>query len=525
MKFKKFSLFSLKALALLLFLLSCEEPTQTEPVNHQLSQSSSGLTPALDITIEGTGSNRLLVIEGQHSLKRFTGSTEDYNTLRLYYDSEQVPAPNTGENKSDYFAHFDLNKRGHVSNYENVGGIGYQYQDQRYYSSNTFMGGKTVHYSMVDQEMLYKYEYKIPMRDNTKNVEGAINNELVGYPDLEIYGYLSGNDEIYHNFENDVYEFIFFRWNTIGSGDKQVPYNFEPPISYIKFAVFDNDLVDAIELDPVSLISELTHNFTWTESKYAESYELEWSTNSSFSSSTTETINNRTTTSETISFPNDGTYFVRVKSIKGAAIYTSDTKTVTVQTIAPLTISPDLWPTNVALASDSNPQPTVTWSVSSTGGTNPKTYQWYENGILINHNNTVEENYTKTFTSASSSYSYTLEAKVTDANGLSNSYSTTINVTAPPPPFVAPSISLTNDGGNPKASWASVSGAVQYQIERSFNGFSHNYYTTNLNHTDTDRIISSGGITTYYRVRAKNSAGEWSDWSNTENFKTIFGAE
>ncbi|MGB8982232.1 MAG: hypothetical protein WCC12_10170, partial [Anaerolineales bacterium] len=89
----------------------------------------------------------------------------------------------------------------------------------------------------------------------------------------------------------------------------------------------------------------------------------------------------------------------------------------------------------------------------------------------------------------------------------------TVDTTLPPPPSSDSPVSGTSLRGVPTFRWARVSGAVLYEFQIDNNpDFLSPLYT--INQRLTYRRLPGGIRGTYYwKVRAKDAAGNWSDWS------------
>ena len=86
--------------------------------------------------------------------------------------------------------------------------------------------------------------------------------------------------------------------------------------------------------------------------------------------------------------------------------------------------------------------------------------------------------------------------------------------------IAAPVIKITTSAGKPKISWSKVDGAVKYQVYYSTNGEKYNplIETTKTSITHTKAKI---GTKYYYKVRAVNSGGALSEFSNGVSIKCV----
>ncbi len=82
----------------------------------------------------------------------------------------------------------------------------------------------------------------------------------------------------------------------------------------------------------------------------------------------------------------------------------------------------------------------------------------------------------------------------------------------------APVIKITTSAGKPKISWSKVDGATKYKVYRSTNGKTYKLYTTVTSASYTDKNAKIG-TTYYYKVKAVNSNGAESVFSNAKNIK------
>ena len=86
--------------------------------------------------------------------------------------------------------------------------------------------------------------------------------------------------------------------------------------------------------------------------------------------------------------------------------------------------------------------------------------------------------------------------------------------------IAAPVIKITTSAGKPKISWSKVDGAVKYQVYRSTDGKKYDLLatTTGTSITNTKAKI---GTKYYYKVRAVNSGGALSEFSNGVSIKCV----
>lgn len=98
----------------------------------------------------------------------------------------------------------------------------------------------------------------------------------------------------------------------------------------------------------------------------------------------------------------------------------------------------------------------------------------------------------------------------------SKTYSITIDNTPPSAPILVSPPNNSNSQNTPMLQWNTANGALQYQIEADNNpDFNSPEFkgTTSKTSLRTKTLVK--GITYYWRVRAKDKAGNWGDWSES----------
>ncbi len=90
----------------------------------------------------------------------------------------------------------------------------------------------------------------------------------------------------------------------------------------------------------------------------------------------------------------------------------------------------------------------------------------------------------------------------------------------------APSINSTTENNHPKIYWSSIQYAKSYKIYQKRGSGSFNYLaaTPNLNYVDTAESIYMGSgpkETIYYKIKAANSCGNLSAYSNQKTFGVV----
>jgi len=276
------------------------------------------------------------------------------------------------------------------------------------------------------------------------------------------------------------------------------------------------------------------------ETTGVDHYELQYSTTSGFTPSTTMTISSIAGTDHTPSALPNGTYYWRARAmdVAGNALdWTSasvNVSTFIVNIDAPTLVSP-----SDGSAFNNDPP-----------GELPPTFQWTEvsgaNGYLLEidvqtpitaspaHSFNVSGGTTTSYTPIAIFDDDTYYWRVSATNGggasigiYSSVWSFSVDQTAPDvPALTSPDNASTVSSDTPALDWGSVADAAGYDIEISSNNTTDldgsfstvEYSATSLatdSHTPTTQLNDA---THYWHVRSYDSAGNYSDWSPTWSF-------
>lgn len=101
----------------------------------------------------------------------------------------------------------------------------------------------------------------------------------------------------------------------------------------------------------------------------------------------------------------------------------------------------------------------------------------------------------------------------------SKTYSFTMDSTPPPPPTLVSPANASSTPKRPWLKWSASNGAVKYQLEVDNNAdFSSPEFSATTNKLTLQTKALLGSRTYYWRVRAVDAAGNWSEWSNVFSF-------
>ncbi len=101
----------------------------------------------------------------------------------------------------------------------------------------------------------------------------------------------------------------------------------------------------------------------------------------------------------------------------------------------------------------------------------------------------------------------------------SKAYTITIDTTPPPAPTLVSPPNMSNSTKSPVLGWKAIDGALQYQIELDNNAdFSSPEMRDTTSKTSLRTKTLAKGTTYFWRVRAKDKAGNWGSWSASYQF-------
>jgi len=101
----------------------------------------------------------------------------------------------------------------------------------------------------------------------------------------------------------------------------------------------------------------------------------------------------------------------------------------------------------------------------------------------------------------------------------SKTYSFTVDSTPPPPPTLVSPTNASSTPRRPWLKWSTASGAVKYQLEVDNNAdFSSPEFSATSNKLTLQTKALLASRTYYWRVRAVDGVGNWSEWSNVFSF-------
>ena len=264
----------------------------------------------------------------------------------------------------------------------------------------------------------------------------------------------------------------------------------------------------------------LTPTFSWGSVTGATSYNIQVSTQTSFST----TIINQTTSSTSYiptSPLSNGTYYYWRVNASNSTItspWSSAWNFFTLNLVAPTLISPTNNSTGVSLT------PTFSWG-TVTGATsyNIQVSTQTSFSTTIINQNTSSTSFTPT-TSLSQNTIYYWRVNASNTSSTS-SWSSIWNFTTlglPMPTLVSPANNATGISLTPTFLWGTITGATSYNIQVST---LTNFSTTIINQTTGSNSFTPTtpllyGTLYYWRVNASNGTIT-SPWSNTWNFTTL----
>jgi hypothetical protein len=271
----------------------------------------------------------------------------------------------------------------------------------------------------------------------------------------------------------------------------------------------------------------ITPTLSWNASSGATSYQLQVSTNSSFSTTVVNQTGITTTSYAVSGLANNTTYYWRVNATNagGTSAWSSSRSftTIVAAPSAPTLSSPSNGATGVSIT------PTLSWNASS-GATSYQLQVSTSSSFsttVVNQTGITTTSYAVSGLANNTTYYWRVNA--TNAGGTSawsSSRSFTTIVAAPSAPTLSsPSNGATGVSITPTLSWNASSGATSYQLQVST---SSSFSTTVVNQTGittTSYAVSglANNTTYYWRVNATNAGGT-SAWSSSRSFTTIVAA-
>lgn len=164
-----------------------------------------------------------------------------------------------------------------------------------------------------------------------------------------------------------------------------------------------------------------------------------------------------------------------------------------------------------------NPRPNLSWGTVR----HAKAYEFFiaqdANFTQVILNQTISTtDFTPPFPLGDGTYYMKLRAYNTDLSPgkFSKVYAFTIDTTPPPPPMPVSPPNQSTSSSRTTLQWQAVAGDTQYQIEIDNNAdFSRPEFTDITSKVSLRSKSLSRGSTYYWHVRAKDKAGNWSEWS------------
>jgi RHS repeat-associated protein len=221
-----------------------------------------------------------------------------------------------------------------------------------------------------------------------------------------------------------------------------------------------------------------------------------------------------------------GTYYWRVNLNLGSGLVVSPFSRILVVSPA-LAAAPVLTgPTNAGNSNDSTPA--FTWNASTSTAGTPYTYE-----IQVDNNSdfsspeftNIGSALNATPSSALPDGTYSWRVRTINVYGAAGAWSTVwtvvIDTVAPAVPVLsAPTDGTTSTTVRPPFSWGAVTGATQYQLQVDNNSdFSSPELDQSPATASYTPTVSLQQGTFYWHVRAKDAAGNWSDYSPARTFK------
>ncbi|MHA1687579.1 MAG: Ig-like domain-containing protein, partial [Candidatus Heimdallarchaeaceae archaeon] len=268
-----------------------------------------------------------------------------------------------------------------------------------------------------------------------------------------------------------------------------------------------------------SVVADSTPTFTWSTVSGASAYQLQVATSLTYSAPYIDEVLVTTSYTSTIDLP-DRTFYWHVRTRNSAGVWGSwsSSHSFTIDTTGP---DP---PTHVYPAADSRINthyPTFQWE-----GTADSTY--YALRVWKFEDVTPIIDIQTSSTSYDSSYladdQYTWQVRARDAYGNWGAWSTMttfyVDTVAPSTPTPqTPSLHSRTSNVRPKFIWSSVSDAVEYQLQVSYaSDFSLNVIDVKVSTNSYTPTSDMSNGKWYWRVKARDEAGNWSGWSTVYDF-------
>lgn len=271
-------------------------------------------------------------------------------------------------------------------------------------------------------------------------------------------------------------------------------------------------------------ITDTTPKFDWGSVTNADHYVLQVSSSDGFTSPYIDLKNLSNHEYIPTNSLSDGSWYWRVRAEDSRGYWSgwSSVWEFTIDTEGP--IAPTLIaPTDGSSTNDDTP--TFDWSDVSDATvyklevSNSNTFSSLE----INQSSLSSSTYTPSSTVSDGTWYWRVRAKDSQGNwgGWSSIWSVIIDTEGPSAPtLLSPSNGITTNDNTPAFDWSDVSGASMYELEVDN---SSTFSSPEVNQTSLSSFVytstySLSNGTWYWRVRAKDSQGNWSGWSSAWYF-------